>query len=139
VAGIEERRLDGLRAVRVDEGKFSQMVGGKLRDRALIDEMGVSLAVVNATGYDGLATQVASTLVMTGYDVVSTTDAEVSKQSFVWMEKGVKVDDKVILWPLKHILGLSVEEKEGLVGEYRAQLVVILGEDYWRRLNQSSD
>jgi len=126
----ESRLADQEMIFTIDRDLFDTRVGKFfLEPRFKTD--GLTIEVLNGTSYPGLANQAARIVTNLGGEVVWVGDSGVkSSKSKVQSQK-----DKRNLYPVKkliQIFGGFWEEKE----EGRADITLILGEDYLQKLNQ---
>lgn len=123
-AGVLEKREQGGYLYRSD--RLQQYVGTRLFDWT-IGAKGLTMAIVNFSGIDGMGADMADFVNNLGYDVVSVrTGNEVREHSKVIIDdpKSEKETGKI----LQNLLGLPLPEK-GETASYRAKIVIEIGSD----------
>lgn len=122
---------DGTTVFEIDSSRLDPLIQKYLSDFALKQE-GFSIEVLNGTTHLGLAEKGARILSNLGGEVVWVGNSEASSEKCVVgsgkNKKGTYTVRKII-----KIFGCSWQEKKE---EGKAEITVILGEDYWRKLNQ---
>lgn len=106
--------------------RLQQYVGERLFDWS-IGSTGVTVAVINESGVDGLGTDVADFLTNLGFDVVAVRTGQKPVQNTT-MKVEQSQADGVASTALEALLGLP-EPEIGELSEYRADIVVLVGED----------
>lgn len=129
---LEKKLLpDGITTFILNQEKIDQLIKDNISDpRAKTENLAV--AVRNATQYSGLAAEAGRVFTNLGSSLVS-------------VENLIERKEKTVLLINKNFLSsqtarkiadfFQVESQEGDTNSYRADLVLILGEDYWRFLN----
>jgi len=112
------------------EERWLEEIGRKyLQDWQIKQESGVSVAVLNATDRSGLATETAKLLGRMGYDVVMVSEVEAEKETHLYGGSEVRKKESY-LWPMEKVLKVVVEEKSEAMGLQRADVVLVVGDDW---------
>jgi len=133
--------LDGTESFKFDPQKFKKIAIDIFKDNQIRQE-NLEIAVLNSTSYSGLATRVADLIENIGGRVVEVGEIKNSKfQSASWRTNSkCKIKSKkefkksYTLKKLEKVFGCQWEEED--TGDYRGDLVLILGEDYWKKLKE---
>jgi hypothetical protein len=123
----EEILSDGGEVFIVSQVLLDELVNQLVFDETIVKE-GWSLAVLNASGVEGVAKNAARLLANLGGEVrlVSNLDNQEKSQILV---AGKDVLGSYTVKQLARILGIK-ETGLGDVGEYRSEVVVVIGQDY---------
>lgn len=124
---------DGNVLLEMDKNLWDQWVRKNLYD-PLVDREAISVSVVNATPHQGLGTQVARLVENMGARVIQVRNEE-SLQDQCTIKSGLVLDKTKTLLKLKEVLGCSFVTAE--TQDERAEVVVVLGEEYWQRVGTS--
>jgi len=118
---------DGVEVFRVSQKLLDELVNKLVFNEKLAKE-GLSLAVLNAAGIEGVARDVARLLANLGGEVrlVSNLDNQEKSQILV---AGKDILESYTVKQLARILGIK-EVGLGDVGEYRSEVVVVIGQGY---------
>ena len=119
---------DGNQAYEAREVLIDEMINLELFDQRVVKE-GLSLSVVNATGVNGVASKIARILTNLGGEVslITNQDNQLDRSKVV-----VKDKDLIKTETVKGVTRLlDVDRVEvGQTGEFRAEVVVVIGKDY---------
>jgi len=132
---------DNSESFKINPQKFKKIASEFFKDNQIRQE-NLEIAVLNSTSYSGLATGVADLIENIGGRVVEVGETEKSKiQSASWRTNSkCKIKSKkefkksYTLKKLEKVFGCQWEEED--TGDYRGDLVLILGEDYWKKLKE---
>lgn len=128
----QETRVDG-EVEYVLTPSVLRFIQDKLGNRELAKQS-LEMAVVNATPHSGLATQVANSLKLAGFDVINVSD-QIEKLETSYIQVAPDQSENFILrYTLSLITQLPVSVHDQVEPKYRAKVVVVLGEDYWNYL-----
>jgi hypothetical protein len=109
----------------------------KLRTKWLTDEVvkrqGKGVRILNGTKHKGLANELAKELAGVGFDVVGVDDKnqEVAKSELLFDQE--LPNSSIMKWLLYDLVSTEPKLKAGVEQEYRSQVVIVLGEDYFER------
>lgn len=128
--GLNETILpDGSRTLDSSQGLIDEFVNQYLFDEMIVNE-GLSIAVLNASGVTNLATKAARIINNLGGEVSTVSNQDQVSQSELWV-KDKNLLTSETLKNLKEIFNIEVI-KVAEVSEYRADLVLVISEDYSR-------
>lgn len=124
---------DGSQAIQVEPERFRR-IASKLFNDSRVSREGLAIAVINGTSHSGLATQASRIIDNLGGRVVEVGEWE-GKTSSCQIRSAKEEEKTYTFKRLKKIFQCQwiSEEREG----YRADLILILGEDYWRKLTEN--
>lgn len=123
---------DGTAAVEINQEQLDRDIQSWLSDEAVRTE-NLSLAVLNATSHSGLARQGARLITNLGGRVVAVGEKQESRERCE-LRSSKKYRDFYTVSKLGKIFGCLWTGEE--LENQRAQVVLILGEDYWQKLNR---
>lgn len=126
---------DGTSAFEIEPEKIKKISGDFLKDFRIRQE-NLSIAVLNSTNHSGLANRGARLVENIGGRVVEVGDAG---GGFLGMEKCEIRSPKKLKtsYTVKKLIKIFACQWSGeKMGESRAQVVLILGEDYWKKLKE---
>ncbi|HUS51914.1 MAG TPA: LytR C-terminal domain-containing protein [Candidatus Bathyarchaeia archaeon] len=123
---------DGSSGFKIDQNRLDTILARFFQDEKIITE-GISLEVVNATDHFGLAAQGARLVANLGGRVISLKDSQ-EKKSQCQIKSLKEEKDSYTLKRLAKVFGCRSET--GSLGDSRAEAVLILGNNYWQRLNE---
>lgn len=109
--------------------RLQEYVGDKLFDWG-IGERGISVAVINASGVDGLGSEIAEFLSNLGLDVImvrSIVGEEYLEESEWYLT--VEARDQGLEYIFSELLGLGESEVGGVESEYRAKSLIKVGKN----------
>jgi hypothetical protein len=102
-----------------------------------IEKEGLSVIVFNSTEHSGLGKRAARTIENLGAKVIGVRDiSEFYPDSVITTSK--EFEDSLTLEKIKQIFQVNKQELNG-VGDERADLVLILGEEYWKSITEFFD
>ena len=95
-----------------------------------IGEEGITAAIINASGVDGLGSDMADFLTNLGMDVVMVRSgrSEDEQPTSLW-QVGNEKKGTELSYIFQNLLGFGLPKIEVVPGEYRAEVLVIVGED----------
>lgn len=135
---------DGSRGLEPDRLKLDQFIQDRFEDSKLKDE-GLNIGILNATGHLGLAEKAARTVANIGGRVIFTGNSEDKLQdSFVLGKSGYTQTRLAQVfappciqtsWPLGFFKSKGCSLKSDSFNFSRAEVTVVLGEDYFLRYN----
>ncbi len=126
--GLTETTLpDGSKVLLANQTLTDELVNQYFFDEAVVKE-GLSVAVLNASGVDGLAQESARIVNNLGGEVSLVSNKEESNQSQIWVSEKELID-AVTVKQLSNIFNIKVMLVTP-VDEYRADVVLIISEDY---------
>jgi hypothetical protein len=126
-----ETEADGHVSLTLDQGRWDRWVQGNLFEN-IIEGEHISVAVVNATDHTGLGNQTARVIENVGADVVRVRSESGAIEECTVGGKIELVDSQTVKF-IKKVFGCGWKELD--TGSERADIVVLIGEDYWRFLN----
>lgn len=109
--------------------RLQEYVGGKLFDWG-IGASGVTVAIINSSGVNGLGSDIADFLSNLGFDVVmvrSVSDKEILEKS-QW-QVGDQADATELGYIFENLFGFDKPKLELVTGEYRSRVLVKVGRD----------
>lgn len=134
-ASLKELELpDGTVVLETESTLMDSLVKKFFSDRRVRDEA-LKIEILNATKYGGVANEVARLLDNTGGVVIGINNAEVKSQKSKIKSQDEKIKNSYTVKKLEKILGIETEAGE--MTDSRADILIILGEDYYQRWHQS--
>lgn len=121
---------DGTVVLKTESTLMDNLVKKFFSDRRVRDEA-LKIEILNATKYVGVANEVARLLDNIGGVVIGINNAEVKSQKSKIKSQDEKIKNSYTVKKLEKILGIEAETGE--MGDSRADLLIILGEDYYQR------
>jgi len=128
---------DGTEGFKINPQKFKKVALVFFKD-AQIRQENLEIAVLNSTSYSGLATRVADLIENIGGRVVEVGEAENLKSQMSDLKCQIRSKKELkksyTLRKLEKVFGCQWQEEEA--GDYRGDLVLIIGEGYWKMLKE---
>jgi hypothetical protein len=128
---------DGTEGFKINPQKFKKVALVFFKD-AQIRQENLEIAVLNSTSYSGLATRVADLIENIGGRVVEVGEAENLKSQMSNLKCQIRSKKELkksyTLRKLEKVFGCQWQEEEA--GDYRGDLVLIIGEGYWKMLKE---
>ena len=131
----KESLADGSEVLVTEFFRLDELVKKYFADSRIKKE-GIKIEILNATDYPGLANQLARLVTNMGGEVISVANSSINPpadgltSSIQYQEKELKKN--YTLQKLERILGVKAEIGE--MAESRADLVILVGEDYRERI-----
>jgi len=129
--------LDGTEGFKINFQKFKKVALEFFKDPQIRQE-NLEMAVLNSTSYSGLATRMADLIENIGGRVVEVGEAENLKSQISNVKCQIRSKKEVkksyTLGKLEKVFGCQWQEEE--TGDYRGDLVLIVGEGYWKMLKE---
>jgi len=122
----------GDRVVRPVAERINKLTRMYLQDEQVVGVAGREVAVVNATSHEGLATRAATSLQSMGYDVVNITNGKEMKQQSELRVAPEVMEQKYYLEPMEKVFGIEPMVLAEVETKYRADVVLLVGEDYYQ-------
>ena len=125
----QETLNDGSQIYRVNQGLIEELINKNFIDQKVVDE-GLSMAILNGSQASGTAAVVGRLIANLGGEVVLIGNRDQLEQSYIMVTSADQINDYTVK-VLQRDLGIARIEI-GDTMEHRADLVVVLGEDYCR-------
>lgn len=122
-----ERLADGVEVFRVSQVVLDELVNQQVFEERLVKE-GLSLAILNATGVEGVAKDVTRLIANLGGEVRLVGNLDKQMKSEILLGKK-DLRESYTVEQLARLLEIE-EIKVGEVEEYRSEVVVVVGQDY---------
>jgi hypothetical protein len=123
---------DGTPGFEIDQNRLDNLLARYFQDEQLGEE-GLSLEILNATDHAGLASQGARIITNLGGRVVGIKDWPSRSDQCQIRSKPERMGS----YTLKRLAKIfACQLTSGDLGDSRAEAVIILGEDYWRKLKE---
>lgn len=123
---------DGTAGFELDPARLDRIIAKYFQDEKIREE-GLALEIVNATSHPGLAAQAARIVSNIGGRVIAVGDWDLRNEECEVRSK----KDKARIYTLVKLMKVFNCQFGGEdLGDSRAEAVIILGEDYWERLNE---
>lgn len=129
-------RPDGSTQYELGEAVIDRLALAYLQDLSLRTSEH-QVVVLNGTSESGLAGEFGRLLSNIGYDVVSIADSRLKENETVVLVDSGFGEYQEYVESIEGIFPVSVQVKQGVLEEYTANVVVVLGEDYARFLSEN--
>jgi Tfp pilus assembly PilM family ATPase len=128
---VSEVDVSGNEVVMMSTDGSETITRNYLQDEQVVMSVGRGVAVVNATNQEGLATRAASVAEAMGYDVLSVINTPEKKAVTELRVMGSVEEQGFYTYPLERVFGVQARVDEKVESEYRADVVLIVGDDYY--------
>jgi len=124
-------KANSLKRVEVKTGDFEK-TEDFLKDKSLRGES-CSIEILNSTDHNGLAQQAAKLPEVAGARIIRTADAQESQKDCLLLVAKNMAGKYTELW-LRLVFGCQIKEPEE--ADNRADFTLVVGESYWKKLNE---
>jgi hypothetical protein len=123
---------DGTSGFELNQARLDRIIAKYFQDEKIREE-GLALEVVNATNHSGLAARAARIISNMGGRVIAMRDWDLRNEKCS-LRSGQKNLSSYTLKKLVKVFDCQFDGED--LGSSRAEMIIILGEDYWRELNK---